>query len=112
MKTSGVITNSVFGFYLAAFGQSSYLDIGIVDLTAMKDSTNMYYQNIVPNNYWWSNYVTGVAFSSPTGSNAWGLNSYFAVIDSGASCTYVPTYYYVWFLNQLRTLGLNYINDG
>ena len=43
MKTSGVITNSVFGFYLAAFGQSSYLDIGIVDLTAMKDSTNMYY---------------------------------------------------------------------
>jgi len=40
MKSSGIITDSVFCFYLDGV-TASYLDIGIIDKTAMKESSNL-----------------------------------------------------------------------
>jgi hypothetical protein len=50
MKTSGIITDSVFSFYLEGMTTTSYLDIGIIDNTAMKDSSNLYMIPILTNN--------------------------------------------------------------
>lgn len=89
MKTSGIITNSVFSFYLEGMTTTSYLDIGIIDNTAMKDSSNLYMIPILTNNYWWAANVEGIRFGA-TDADAWGLDATMAILDSGTSCLSIP----------------------
>jgi hypothetical protein len=90
MKTSGIITNSVFSFYLEGMTTTSYLDIGIIDNTAMKDSSNLYMIPILTNNYKWAANVEGIRFVT-TDADAWGLDSTVAILDSGTSCLSIPS---------------------
>jgi hypothetical protein len=107
MKSSGVITKAAFCFYLTSPTSTSYLDIGIIDNTAMKDYTNLIMQNIIPGNYWWSNYVEGIQFGTST-SDSWGLDSTIGITDSGSSCLNVPPKYYDWVLARLQEKGLSF----
>ena len=110
MKSSGVISNSYFCFYLEGMSTTSYLDIGIIDNTAMKDSKNLNMIPILSNNYWWSANVEGIRFGTSE-SDAWGLDATMGILDSGTSCLSVPNKYYDWLLTQLRGKGLNYQRD-
>jgi len=78
-------------------GTTSYLDIGIIDNTAMKESTNLYMIPILTNNYWWAANVEGIRFGTGD-ADAWGLDATMGILDSGTSCLSIPNRYYDWVL--------------
>lgn len=73
LHTSGALTDQVFAFYFNsdAFG-SSFIDIGVIDESHMSDSNDLVTLNVVEEDFWWSNYVTGIKFGDDS-NEEWGL---------------------------------------
>jgi len=70
----------------------------------MKDSSNLYMINSIPNkSNWWQARVTGIRFSD---GEAYRLNGAMGILDSGNSCLTVPGRYYYWLIFRLEKYGL------
>jgi hypothetical protein len=54
LQTDLVISEAVFAFYFTSKDQTSYFDIGHVDLTAMFDSSNLHMQKVVTSDNKWT----------------------------------------------------------
>jgi len=64
LKAKGLITNAVFGFYLSGTEGKSFLDIGVLWNSSMRNKDELVWFDTVPD-FWWTNYVTGVRFVNP-----------------------------------------------
>jgi hypothetical protein len=52
---------------LGGIDQESYLDIGSIPISAMRDPSELVWLDVAENNFWWTNYITGVKFTSSIG---------------------------------------------
>lgn len=101
MRDNGAITDAVFAFYLESTEGSSYLDIGSIDESAMRDPENLFMIDILYQNYWWAQTIVGIRFGDEE-ADSYGLHGEKAITDSGTSCIIVPDRYYDWILERLR----------
>lgn len=112
MRDAGVITDAVFAFYFELKANQSYLDIGYIDNSAMLDPTNLFMIDIITDNYWWAQSITGVRFGDSE-EDAYGLHGEVAFTDSGTSCISVPDRYFIWLLDRLRyDFGMSYTSQN
>ena len=56
----------------------------------MRDSSKYVELDVIPGNFWWSNYVTGIAFDG----EEFALPPIETFTDTGTSCTYIPSPYF------------------
>jgi hypothetical protein len=94
LKDRGLITNSVFGFYLSGTDGRSFLDIGVLWNTSMRNKDELIWMDAI-RDFWWSNYVTGIRFINPGQTDKSKVTSFRTIkkigtTDTGTSCTYVP----------------------
>jgi hypothetical protein len=94
LKERGLISKAVFGFYLSGTGGKSYLDIGVLWDTSMRDKNELVWMDAIPD-FWWSNYVTGIRFVNPGETDMTKVTTFKTIkkmgtTDTGTSCTYVP----------------------
>ena len=73
LYSAGAITDPVFAFFFNSerFG-SSYLDIGVIDQSRMSNVDDLVTLPVVEEDFWWSNYVTGIKFGDDA-EEEWGL---------------------------------------
>jgi hypothetical protein len=55
-----VISNAVFGFYLTGHTESSYLDIGMLQTSSMRNESELVWMDVEPTEYWWSQDIKGM----------------------------------------------------
>jgi hypothetical protein len=70
LYNAGLIDKPVFGFYLTGVDGQSYLDIGKFQSDAVRDNDEMVWLDVVEDDFWWTNYITGVKFTGADGSEA------------------------------------------
>ena len=61
-RDAGVITEAKFAFYLAGVEDLSYLDVGFFREDGMRDPSNLQMIDILKNNFWWAQSITGIKF--------------------------------------------------
>lgn len=95
------INAPVFGFYLAGPDEQSYLDVGVIQKSAMRDPTEMVWIDVENESFWWEASITGIKIQSQTDPDAGVAYSIksgsTALTDTGSSCTYIPPQYYSTF---------------
>ena len=64
---AGLISKPVFGFYLGGTDENSYLDIGSIQNSSMRDQSELVWFKTVKNDFWWTSYATGISFKNTTG---------------------------------------------
>ena len=64
LYAAGLISNPVFGFYLGAIGEDSYLDIGIILDAAMRDPSEIVWLPVLNDNFWWMNSIDGIRITN------------------------------------------------
>lgn len=102
LYAAGLISNPVFGFYLGAIGEDSYLDIGIILDAAMRDPSEIVWLPVLNDNFWWMNSIDGIRITNYKGeSNSYGMHKVDAMTDTGTSCTYIPKKYYGAVMSRL-----------
>jgi len=72
----------------------------------MRSDGIMTYIDVEENDFWWSASISGVRFGD-LDKNEWGVTPKLAMVDSGASCTYVPSDVYTWFIDYVKTFTFN-----
>ena len=93
MVKSGAITQSILSFHLSGMDGKSYMDFGTPNPSAMKggDPSSVVYIDSLKENAFWSNYVTGLRFTSNTSDlSVKVLTKSEAVTDTGTSCIIGP----------------------
>ena len=85
---AGVISESVFSFYLTDLSDNSYIDFGTPNTSVMTSESDLIW--IDSNNYrsLWTNNVTGWRWSGS--ATEYSLESTWALTDTGSSCVYGP----------------------
>lgn len=107
LYNSEKITAPVFAFYLSGVHETSYLDIGYIDQSAMKNSLAVNWIDVIENDFWWTSKISSVKFTSYQG-NPLPFKEKFSnekvMTDTGTSCTYFPTRHYRGIISALTTL--------
>lgn len=83
---AGVISEPVFGWYLTDMTGQSYMDVGFIGADAIRDGEEIAWLPVVNNDFWWTNYITGISFNGQD----YSINKSLGMTDTGTSCTYVP----------------------
>jgi hypothetical protein len=94
---AGVISQPVFGWYLAGEDDESYLDIGILTDDSIREGEELIWIPVVENDYWWTNFITGVKI----GTSEYKLNPRYALTDTGTSCAYIPAVLYDGIMSKV-----------
>jgi hypothetical protein len=95
LYNAGLISNPVFGFYLGGTDENSYLDIGSIQNSSMRDESELVWFKTVKNDFWWTSYATGISFKNLTGQPlSFKIDKSLAMTDTGTSCSYFPTKVY------------------
>ena len=84
-----VIGESMFSFYLTGYEEESYIDFGAYDKNAITDEDDIVWLDVINNDRWWTNYITGFKW----GSQDPVLYSFVktkAFTDTGSSCIIGP----------------------
>lgn len=104
-----LIENPIFGFYLTGVDGQSYLDIGRFQDGAVRNQSEMVWLKVVEDDFWWTNYITGIKFTKANRGIAYEyrLDSNKAMTDSGTSCVYMPNIIYDAVLNNIREMSMN-----
>lgn len=109
--------------------ESSYVDFGFSDESAMTDPDALQWIAVAVNNVygqrWWQNYLEGVRFRNSSLSYAESVadaDSYgtttsgvgiFAITDTASSCISLPTYLYEFVILELFDyVGVTYTSNG
>ena len=109
LKNSGILSDNVFAFYLSRRSiASSFLDLGAVVNSHMKDPSNLFMMPIKDESYHWTLEVTGIGFGDME-ANAYRV-SVEAITDSGTSCLVISDFYYFWIMKKLAEKGLVYFS--
>lgn len=75
----------------------------------MKEGTKISWIDVVDDDYWWTNFITGVKF----GKEAYSTPIAYALTDTGTSCTYVPSSFFNEFeAKVLENVDLKVDSDG
>lgn len=101
------INSPVFAFYLANTSEKSYLDIGYIDQSAMKNPLGVKWIDVIDNDFWWTTYITGIKFKSHKGTSlpfSEKFNTEKVMTDTGTSCSYFPTRHYRDIISALTML--------
>ena len=86
LYNQGKLTNPKFAFYLTDTQETSYVDVGLLQLGSMRDSSKYVELDVVESSFWWSNYIDGVSFNG----EEYALEKTLAMTDTGTSCSYFP----------------------
>ncbi len=62
MYSEGIISQAVFAFSLGGPSEESYLDVGVIQTTAMRNQKDLVYLDAIPGKKLWGNYMTGIRF--------------------------------------------------
>jgi hypothetical protein len=109
----GKISEPVFGFYLGSTHEESFLDIGFISESAMRDPSELVWLPVVNNDFWWTNFITGISFTTPqqTKPLSVSLPRTLAMTDTGTSCTYFPSLYFKEIIGILKELESSWYRD-
>lgn len=88
----------------------SFLDLGAVVPSHMKDPSNLYMMDILKHDTHWTQKITGVGFGDMR-QNSYEISAD-VLFDTGSSCILVPDAYYFWFLEKLGDKGMAYYSDN
>jgi hypothetical protein len=111
LARQNVISNAVFGFYLTGHTETSFLDIGMLQTSSMRDESELVWMNVDSTEYWWSQKVKGMRLYNKIDqiegedeiySEVYRVNSSTGLTDTGTSCVYVPTFYYEVIINDIK----------
>lgn len=68
LKEQGLISERVFAFFLSNELDEdvapSYMDIGYFDPSSMSRADDLVWLDVLPDDFWWSNYVEGIMFTN------------------------------------------------
>ena len=68
LKEQGLISNRVFAFFFSNFldedAAPSYVDIGYFDPSSMSSVNDLVWLEVLPNDFWWTNYIEGIMFTN------------------------------------------------
>jgi hypothetical protein len=68
----------------------------------MANPDDLVWIDVVEDDFWWTNYITGVKTIAADGTEAaFGIDSQYGMTDTGTSCIYVPTNFYDAFMNMI-----------
>ena len=96
------ITDDVFAFWLGGEDENSYLDIGTILDDGMRDPDELVWLDVVEDDFWWTNYITGLRTTSVDGEVLeYAIDTSYGMTDTGTSCIYVPTDFYNSFMNMV-----------
>lgn len=73
----------------------------------MRNRNELVWLDVVDNDFWWTNYVTGIRFEKANGGElplAFGFDKEKIMSDTGTSCTYFPTKHYNEIMGKLDSL--------
>lgn len=71
--------------------QHSYIDFGVPNTAAMTDPADTVYIDIIDNNIWWTNHITGIRWGSEMNdATEYATESTEALTDTGSSCIIGP----------------------
>jgi len=63
----------------------------------------MVWLDVVENDFWWTNYITGIKFEGTDGLEAsFQIDKMKALTDTGTSCVYMPSVYYEPILQLIQ----------
>lgn len=87
---------------MSGIDQESFLDIGSIPNSAMRDPSELVWLDVATNDFWWTNYITAVKFTSPKGVVVeMKTEKSLAMTDTGTTCTWIPSKHYNTVFNQL-----------
>lgn len=100
----GKIEAPIFGWYLAGMDDQSYLDIGSIQNDAMRDPSELVWLDVIDDDFWWTNLITGVKFETADGKSEteYSVEMGYALTDTGTSCVYVPEKYFPAFIEEIQ----------
>ena len=101
MYIEGIISQAVFAISLGGQSEESYLDVGVIQTTAMRSPKDLVYLDAILGKKCWENYMTGVRFVTKSHTKAFSTESMVMKTDIGTKCNYVPTRYFEAFLEVL-----------
>lgn len=101
------VDEPVFGFYLGGTDENSFLDIGFINYNAMRDPDELVWIDVIPGDFWWTTYLSGIKFSKPDGSIlplSFSIDNEKVMTDTGTSCSYFPSAHYNDIISKLMTI--------
>lgn len=111
LSTANKISAKIFAFGLKiASTGTSFLDFGVINNSAMRNSATELFYIPATVDYWWSNNMNGIKFGAGQNlTKAFNLNVVTpAFSDSGSTCTYIPKVYYNTIITELLTKATSY----
>ena len=100
---SGLIERPVFAFYLAGQDEQSYLDLGKLDSKSIRNPNELVWFDSVPGDFWWTTTMTGYEIVGADGkSKMFQIDQSKVMTDTGTSCSYIPSKYYMQFIDVLK----------
>ena len=99
----------MFGFSLSGLDGKSFVDIGVLWSSSMRDKNELVWIEAISDK-WWTNYVEGIRFQSHYSENieSFSVNKELATTDTGTSCTFIPGKYYSVITDKILADGKGY----
>lgn len=94
---AGLISQQKFSLSLQGTLNNSYIDLGPIDATVLKNSSDMTYIPVAGDVTYWQNNIDGLTFSN--GSTKWQITAKTAIVDSGWTTLAGPSKY-ITFIKQ------------
>jgi len=69
----------------------------------MSDPADLVWLDVLPGNFWWTNWIEGVRFGESL-EQAYAVPKVAALTDTGSSCVLVSTQTYIYLLTQILKL--------
>jgi len=103
MTADSTITQKVFSWYMTGQSGKSYIDFGAPNTAVYSSPSSLFWIDILSDDYWWTNRVTGVRWSSgvPDTSTEYKYSSKKGLTDTGSSCLIGPKAEVDYFKNTI-----------
>ena len=91
LHKAGLISENVFSFFLTGSAESSYIDFGKPNESAMSDEDDLVWIESKNIGGYWTNYVNGFRWSGANmDETSYSLDKKWALTDTGSSCILGP----------------------
>ena len=108
MYPDSTISERTFSFYMTGLSGQSYIDFGTPNTAIMTSASDILWMNILSEDYWWSQYITGFKWGSTMNdATEYKIDTISALTDTGTSCIIGPTSAVASIRNQILNLATN-----
>ena len=104
LSEAGAVDDTIFSWFMTDTEGDTYIDFGAPNEAAMSSVDDLIYIDVIDEDYWWTNYVTGIRWKGDSDTTEYALTSKKALTDTGSSCIIVPTDEYNVILGKLSAL--------